>query len=94
MRATIFADQIRHLLAEPLPTLRDEILTQPFHHIDAFRRLGQLPFCGREHPLQTHHKHIPHDKHPTLVGTAASFLPGWAQAVSSFPSRLRLDGKW
>lgn len=50
------------LLTESFPTLGNEVLTQPLDHVGAFRRLGQLPFRGREHGFQPHDEHIPRNK--------------------------------
>src|SRR5574340_99861 len=70
-RRDLQADDLGHLLTEPFAALGNEGLPQPPHHIDALGRLGQLPFRRRQHALQPHEEHVPHDKRPDLVGTAS-----------------------
>jgi hypothetical protein len=47
------------LFTEFVAALRDQVLPQPFHHLDALGGFRQLPFCRRQNAFEPDNHEIP-----------------------------------
>ena len=65
------AGDVAHLLAELVPALSDEILTEPFHHLDSILGLGELAFRRGQDAFEANENNVADDEGPHIVRAAA-----------------------
>ena len=61
------ARDLAHLLAQLVPSLRNQILPQTLYHVDTFRSFCQLPLGRREDALEPHDDQITDNTRPYVV---------------------------